>query len=575
MIVAKKVFQAKRNSHTTQQGVMKWNKRRMSDEEKDLVRSRLRRRVHEMAQKITEENVTIVTEYRTLARELEKSQGPTMAEAAWSWIAEQQEGTEGMVADALERRSTGTGSSVIPKWRWYTRVLSGWQREGEISEEDVRRMMESDQVLKHLVQEETGRRWEDWCEEGEREDEEEAGCLRLSEGTVRKAWYKAKRMKVFQGKGGYSRFLEAVATLMVGGEVEGGMGGLMKEDPRKAGWWQAAVETGARVWGEEAEVVEVELLDWTGIDDHQVGTLLAGEVGVVMVVVDWMSCTQSLRKAVQKVPGVEYVGMDIQEWVFSHSMRGWVRNVPIDLTQIEPALVWATVEQEIQHRYQAMVKVKLLLLAMSPCCKTFSKADSSNSTRGHNYRLHGEANPDRPPRDNHSEKGIEAAEADEMVMQGIDFAIWVVNSQPIPGQGAAFYMENPVGSLWRRPYMKLWEETGMVTRHEVHYCAYDHFYHKPTHIWTNMEWTPKGSTGTGLCERRCKGGRPSALGVRWVHQYKIAQASWQAKGGRGRKAHKNMMPEKLHRELLEAAIMHSASEADRRGALEAACRAMN
>ena len=121
-----------------------------------------------------------------------------------------------------------------------------------------------------------------------------------------------------------------------------------------------------------------------------------------------MSCTQSLRKAVQKMPGVEYVGLDIQEWVFSHSMRGWVRNVPIDLTRIEPALLWATVEQEIQHRRQAMVKVELLLLAMSPCCKTFSKADSSNVTRGHNYRLHGDENPDRPPRDNHSEKGIEA-----------------------------------------------------------------------------------------------------------------------------------------------------------------------
>ena len=108
-----------------------------------------------------------------------------------------------------------------------------------------------------------------------------------------------------------------------------------------------------------------------------------------------------------------------------------------------------------------MVKVELLLLAMSPCCKTFSKADSSNVTRGHNYRLHGEENPDRPPRDSHSEKGIEAIEADDMVMCGIDFAIWMVNSQPIPGQGAAFYMENPVGSLWRRPYMRIWEETGM------------------------------------------------------------------------------------------------------------------
>ena len=54
-----------------------------------------------------------------------------------------------------------------------------------------------------------------------------------------------------------------------------------------------------------------------------------------------------------------------------------------------------------------------------------------------------------------------------MVMHGIDFAIWMVNSQPIPGQGAVFYMENPVGSLCHPPYMKLWEETGMVTRHEV------------------------------------------------------------------------------------------------------------
>ena len=86
-----------------------------------------------------------------------------------------------------------------------------------------------------------------------------------------------------------------------------------------------------------------------------------------------MSCTQSLRKAVAEIPGVEYVGLDIQEWVFSHAMRGWVRNVPIDLTKIEPALLWATVEQEVQHRRQAMVKVELLLLSMSPCCKAFSK----------------------------------------------------------------------------------------------------------------------------------------------------------------------------------------------------------
>ena len=132
---------------------------------------------------------------------------------------------------------------------------------------------------------------------------------------------------------------------------------------------------------------------------------------------------------------------------------------------------------------------------------------------------------------------------------------------------------NPVGSLWRRPYMKDWEDTGMVTRQEVHYCAFDHFYHKPTHIWTNMEWTPQGTTGSGRCDHRCRGGRWE--NDQWVHQYKIAQGSWQAKGGKGRKAHKNMMPVMLHKELLEAAIIHRASAAERRRALEAVCRTVN
>ena len=92
-------------------------------------------------------------------------------------------------------------------------------------------------------------------------------------------------------------------------------------------------------------------------------------------------------------------------------------------------------------------------------------------------------------------------------------------------------------------------------------------------VRTNMEWTPRGTTGSGLCEHRCGGGRWE--NNQWVHQYKIAQGSWQAKGARGRKAHKNMMPAMLHRELLEAAIMHRASAAERREALEAVCRAVN
>ena len=63
---------------------------------------------------------------------------------------------------------------------------------------------------------------------------------------------------------------------------------------------------------------------------------------------------------------------------------------------------------------------------------------------------------------------------------------------------------------------------------------------------------PICQTGSGRCEHKCKVGQWGGSG-RWVHKYKIAQGSTQAKGGKGRKANKNMMPQALHEELLKAA----------------------
>ena len=71
------------------------------------------------------------------------------------------------------------------------------------------------------------------------------------------------------------------------------------------------MRTGARVWGEDAQVVEIETLDWAAIHHHKLGTSLVREGEVVKVVVNWMACNQSLRKSVDQMPGVEYVGLDI------------------------------------------------------------------------------------------------------------------------------------------------------------------------------------------------------------------------------------------------------------------------
>ena len=88
-----------------------------------------------------------------------------------------------------------------------------------------------------------------------------------------------------------------------------------------------------------------------------------------------------------------------------------------------------------------------------------------------------------------------------MVKHGIAVARYLAKKH-----GAKFYMENPVGNLCRRPYMRGWEADG-VRKQMIHYCAYDHYYHKPSHLWTNLteqEWQPQGSVktyegqGTGL-----------------------------------------------------------------------------
>ena len=59
-------------------------------------------------------------------------------------------------------------------------------------------------------------------------------------------------------------------------------------------------------------------------------------------------------------------------------------------------------------------------------------------------------------------------------------------------------MENPEGSLARRPYMRSAVREQVVRQVWVDYCAYGRKDTKPTHIWTSVwSWVPKESTGDG------------------------------------------------------------------------------
>ena len=136
-------------------------------------------------------------------------------------------------------------------------------------------------------------------------------------------------------------------------------------------------------------------------------------------------------------------------------MEGWVQNIPVDLETTTCEEIWEKVTAAVRERIRDhRVEVRVSLLGMSPDCRTFTKTDSCNITRGNNYRLHGEAHPDRPPRDDHSDKGIAAHRADSMVQKAIQFYRYLRGLHR--GEVVPIYMENPVGSLHRRPYMQEW-----------------------------------------------------------------------------------------------------------------------
>ena len=144
----------------------------------------------------------------------------------------------------------------------------------------------------------------------------------------------------------------------------------------------------------------------------------------IMVVLDWMAGGQSLKKTVAGLTqeeikqmsvgsghspghhkGIVYVGLDKQEWWYSHAMQGWVRNVPVDLMKVGYQDILGIVQGALDEVAGRRVEMTVVLLAMSPCCRTFSRADSSNTGRGHNYRLHGVIHWRRPPKDDTSDKG--------------------------------------------------------------------------------------------------------------------------------------------------------------------------
>ena len=133
----------------------------------------------------------------------------------------------------------------------------------------------------------------------------------------------------------------------------------------------------------------------------------------------------------------------------------------------------------------------------------------------------------------------------------------VVEGVEVDLRGMEWFLENPEGMLAKQFFMQRFEEEHQYVwvKKVIDYCAssWNHFYMKPTHIWTSMVfWEPKGAQvdGVGRCRSQCKFGSWGEKG-KWVHDYAIGQESSRVFGGEGRQTSKGAVPVDLHKEIVQ------------------------
>ena len=205
------------------------------------------------------------------------------------------------------------------------------------------------------------------------------------------------------------------------------------------------------------------------------------------VLIDIFSGFQSLA-LLAGVLSLSYVSIDISA-VLVAGTSTFSATLVEDLCLIEHGCI-------VQHILSALgiAAEWVAFLWCSPPCRTFGPTDATNSVptikrpEPCNYRDHTPGN-NRPPRVSRFPNDPYRALAllhDRLVRSLVASLLTC---------GLSWVIENPAGSLARRPYM---EKAGLYTL--VHYCAFvGSYFHKPTHLWnsTKAEMSLEGFAGHG------------------------------------------------------------------------------
>ena len=277
-----------------------------------------------------------------------------------------------------------------------------------------------------------------------------------------------------------------------------------------------------------------------------------------------LSCPEEVQKWTKLQPSK-------QKSKYAAALRKGVATITAECTAVEVGrerkthfeeavrIIMDLSDEEMDDVLEAVCKAagisreEVAAILSSPPCETYSHADATNITRDFFYRNHDD--PEKGPRLAKEGDTAQAAAKREKAINH-DNMIRRLTQQLIKFRevyGCEIVMENPVGSLCKRPFMRTASWLMAVTRTTVMYCAYGYRYMKPTHLWTSLDnWKPCGNTGDGKCGGKCGNGERHQREKRCTFKHWDQLAGSNDRLPKGGKTQLWSLPTMLTEEIMQA-----------------------
>jgi hypothetical protein len=475
-------------------------------------------------------------------------------EVAWSWLHHSH--GNAIVGDFNRYPRGGNRALVIPDWRGRAQRRVSWEcafdgcrcnccARGKVSSRrtghDVEKLLE---LTYQILQ--TSTYWAG--EHGHGMWETADGAIRFGYGARAALWDRFG--STYRGIGGAQAFQRALTCLAECNQVVGDIHStraMTTEDRKKRARPDEVLDA------RHTAVPLRNVQPWSTYDTMR---RIARPVSRARrsIVADFFSGYQSLAP-VAHAYGYTYVSIDISA-VITAGTREFRATIVQDLTLIPHGEIinWLLERLGVSRKCIAFIWC-------SPPCRTFTPGDAANAGTSVkrllpcNFRDHTHA--ERPPRRPlyHNDRFTALARLHDMLVSSLLASLLM--------SGLKWVIENPVGSLNRRPYMA---GAGQVT--ESHYCAFrGSYYHKPTHLWNHsmmdmrlQGFNPDCGGKCGGCNDSCNCGHVNQRTGRWNHDNVIAGAKGRRLAGDSGTAVqlKNSVPFELQYAVVQHVLQHNS-----------------